>query len=207
VQQLDEVLGHAHDLQVAIAEAGTKIDQQQGVGQAALARLDHLVHDAEQRLQAALQGLQSEIDGLKQFATHSVDALTDGAREMIAWLSALCAEADKDAHDMLAAMTAKTSAHKETADNVYATLGGDLMGKVDEADGQVEQAVTTPVGDAEGHVRQELERMEATAAAQEQELARHGQALDAALQSMGGETQKVPVGVGHIQEAARQLGI
>lgn len=207
VKQAHDVGTHAHDLRAALAEAGTKIDQSQREGDAALAQLAQDAQAAEKRIEDALHALEAEVEHFKQSAQAAHDALTEAARELLAVLTESTGHADTALQQSMDDMSTRMGAHKDAAHELYQALAGDVMSKVDAAGEELDQAVMTPLGEAEAHLREDLVRLATLAATQEKELEQHAQALEHALEEVKGETGVVPAGVAEINEAARRLGI
>jgi DNA anti-recombination protein RmuC len=206
--RLDEVQSHLHDLRTALAEAGTKIDQAQTVGDEALQRLENDAHAADQRLRAALQTFQAEIAGLHDFAAAARATVTEHARTLLGrLLTVSTAEAQPGAQDALEALHARRDAHRQSLHELLSNVSGELMQKVDDAHEPLEQAVAVPLGRVQATLRTDLERVGALAGSQEKDLASHGQTLEAALAELETETTAVPKGLEQIEEAARAAGI
>jgi DNA anti-recombination protein RmuC len=206
--RLDEVQSHLHDLRTALAEAGTKIDQAQTVGDEALQRLENDAHAADQRLRAALQTFQAEIAGLHDFAAAARATVTEHARTLLGrLLTVSTAEAQPGAQDALEALHARRDAHRQSLHELLSNVSGELMQKVDDAHEPLEQAVAVPLGRVQATLRTDLERVGALAGSQEKDLASHGQTLEAALAELETETTAVPKGLEQIDEAARAAGI
>jgi len=206
--RLDEVQSHLHHLREVLAEAGTKIDQAQTIGDEALQRLESLAHAADQRLHVALQTFQAEIAGLHDFSAAARTTVTEHARTLLGrLLTVSTAVAQPGAQDALEALHAKRDAHRQSLHEQLSSLSGQVMQKVDDAHEPLEQAVTVPLGRVQATLRMDLERVGALVGSQEKELASHGQALEAALGELETETTAVPKGIEEIDEAARAAGI
>jgi hypothetical protein len=207
VKHADDVVSHTHDLRAALVSAGTKIDQVQALGEAALAKLGHDLHEAEQRVQAALHTLEGEVEHLKQATQTANEALATAARDLLAVLTEATGHADVALKEVLEDMEAKTNAHKESADGLFSALGEHLIEKVDAADGEIQQAVMAPLAGAETHLRGGLEKIRAAATTHQKDLEEHGQALEQGLKQAKAEAATVPAGMAAIDNSARQLGI
>jgi hypothetical protein len=207
VTQAHDVVTHAQELRTALAEAGTKIDQTQALGEAALAKLAQDAQEAEKRVEAALHTLEAEIEGFKQ-STHAVgDAISSAARDLLAVLTEATGHADSALAEALDDMEAKATAHTQAAHDLFEALSSDLMDKVDAAGQELEHDVTTSLTEAGTHLRGDLTVLGATAGEQEKELEQHAHALEAALTSVKAEAEVVPAGVAEINEAAQRMGL
>lgn len=207
LKQSQDVVTGAQALRAALAEAGTKVDQVQAIGEAALAKLAHDAEETEKKIEEALHSLEGEVEKFKQ-ATHAAhEAITEAARELLAVLTQTIGHADTALTEALDDMDAKTSAHQTAAQDLFEAIAGDVMDKVDAAGPELEHDVTTPLAEAATSLRGDLETLGHTAGAQEKELEQHGQALEQALGEMKAQTGIVPAGVVEINEAARRLGL
>jgi predicted nucleic acid-binding Zn-ribbon protein len=207
VTEVAEVLAQGHNLGAALAKAGTQIDQSQAAGEAALNHLEQVAHDAEERLRAALQAVQAEVANFKTFSDEAKHRMVTAAQALWSRLGTATADAQSGAQEALQAIHAKGSALKETTHDLLSTLGEQVMEKVDGADGQIDHAVTAPLGAAAAHLSLDLERLGVGAATQEEELAKHGQALGAGLDQVKGEAATLPASISQIQQAAIQAGV
>jgi predicted nucleic acid-binding Zn-ribbon protein len=205
--QVDDVMGEVHGLREVLAEAGTRIDQSQAVGEAALARLQHDAQEAGQRLHAALQAMQTEVGNFHSFTDTARQQLTAAAGALLSRLMTISSDAQSGAQEAMETFKAKGGAHKEAAHGVVSAISQQIMDKVDGVGGQIEHDVTTPVGEEAEGLRNELERLGAGAGKHEEALAKHGQVLETALEQAKGEVGPVRAGIGQIQEAARKVGV
>src|SRR5262245_17612439 len=109
VKQAHDVVTHAQELRAALAEAGTKVDQVQALGEAALAKLAQDAQETEKKVEAALQSLEGEVEKFKQSAHSAHEAITEAARELLAVLTQAIGHADTALTETLDDMDAKTS--------------------------------------------------------------------------------------------------
>ena len=202
-----DVISHTHDLQAAIAEAGTRIDHSQAMGEAALDKLGQDCHAAEQRIQAALQALEKEIDQFEHSAADALEAITNATTSFEAVLTMANGHCDAALEGALDEMDNKRIAFKGSAPALYEALGGKLMEKVDALDGELQQAVTTPVTEAQTEVEHDLEKLGSTADTWGQQLEEHAQKLDQAVEEVKQEAGSIPTGIEEIHKAAAQLGL
>lgn len=202
-----DVVSHAHDLQAAIAEAGTRIDQSQATGEAALNKLAQDCQAAEQRISDALAALDKEYEQLAHTVTETVEAIANAASNYEAALTIAISHCDAALEGALDEMDHKTTAFKGSSPALYEALGGKIMEKVDALDGELEQAVTTPVTEAETELEHELELLGATADTWGEELEQHNQQLQQAIEEVKQEAGSMPEGIGEINRAANQLGL
>lgn len=207
LKQAAAVIPHAHDLQAALAEAGTRIDQLQAIGDAALAKLAQHCQEAEQRLQTALQALEKEVQQLTQSAEAAAEALATAAGSFNSALANAAERAEMAVEGGLEEMGNKANAHKGAAEPLFASLAGKLMGKVDATDGDIQQAVNTPLTQMETDLERNLEKVGITADIWGKELEQHGQRLDQALEEVKGQEAAVPKGIAEIIDAATRLGL
>jgi archaellum component FlaC len=201
-----DIISHTHDLQAALAEAGTRIDQSQAMGEAALAKLGQDCHAAEQRIQAALQALEKEAHQLEHSAQEAIAAVTSAATNFEAALTMANGHCDAALEKALQEMDDKTIAFKGAAPALYESLAGLLMEKVDGLDGEIQQAVTTPLTEAETELERDFDKLGVTTDIWGQELEQHTQKLEEAVEEVKQEAASVPAGITEINNAAAQLG-
>ncbi len=204
--QADELVANTHDLIARIAEVGTKIDQSEAIGDAALAQLAQQGHDADERLRAAMQTLQAEIAQVKQLTASAKETLTAAAQGLWSRLKTITSEGQDGAQQALQAMHERADPIKEAAQDLVATLEQQVMERVDASDGQI-AALVAPLDEAQSLLRVELERLSADAGGYEQTLAQHGQALEVAAGRAQSESNAVPADIAAIQQAAHELGL
>jgi hypothetical protein len=207
VKHVGDAVSHVNGLQAALVEATSKIDQLHAAGEAALARLQGDVHDAEERLGAALAALHAQVGSFQGYAQTARKAIEDKALYLTKYLSAALGVTNAHVQKGLEDMERLGVWYQAGARTEVPALSGHLMEQLADSETRIEQAVTAPVADAAVSLNGELERLDAAAGTQEQGLARHGQALDAQRASVKGEADDMPSALAVVREAARQVGI
>jgi hypothetical protein len=205
--RVDEVVDRAHDLQLIVAEAATMVDRSRALGDAALSRLQHDAEDANQRIQAALQTMKTDVSNFGAFTETMRHQLEAAAGKLLFRLTAAGSMEMGSAEETMGAFRAKGREYKDAAHGALSSLSQQVMDQVDTEGEKVEHDLTTPMGEAAASVRDELERLAAAAGKQEVALAGHGQALAVALGQAKGEADPVRTGIGQIQDAAREAGL
>jgi len=207
VDKVDALVHGNHELIGIFAAAAVKIQQSHLAGDEALARLERLAHDGEQRLHAALQGLQDHAEQYRAFTATAKQTLTESVQRLKARIASAAVTCDYMTEDALQAMHTQASAQQQSLQETLGLVSESLHIDLTESDAQLEQEITTPLATATAGAHDELERLGADAWGHEQALIRQQQALEQTVSQLDRATERVPTCIDQIQQAARAAGL
>jgi hypothetical protein len=203
--EADELLASRGELHQAVAEAGTKVDQSTGIGDAAVDRIEQESQESRKELETAADAVTEEVKNLKDFlgvAESSMSAASDALLKRITELAQrLEQEATKIVEDLDQKFQDHFSAVKDTVDDLIQTVDDGVKDAAERS----EDKMTTPIGEAGLELRTELERISAAAEKQDTTLRQQDQAFDQALLEAEGEASVVPEGIRQIEAASQAL--
>ena len=205
--EAQELMAACGDLQRHLTEVGSKVDQSQAEGEAAMGALETEAQEAETKLTAAAQAVSQEVDELKQFLDIARSSLQDACTVLAQRLLSLGEEMQHEAEQIIEDLRGKHKEHLEHSQDPLADLTDHVLANVEETGERVLRTAATPATDAGLELRTELERLSATAEKGEEALRREGQELEQALAQLAGEADRIPEGIRQIDQAARTLGL
>lgn len=206
-KEAEELMAACSDLQRHLTEVGSKVDQSQAEGEAAVGALETEAQEAETKLTAAAQAVSDEVGELKQFLDIARSSLQDACAVLAQRLLSLGEEMQHEAEQIIEDLRGKHKEHLEHSQDPLADLNDHVLANVEDTGERVLRTAATPSTDAGLELRTELERLSATAEKGEEALRREGQELEQALAQLAGEADRIPEGIRQIDQAARTLGL
>jgi prefoldin subunit 5 len=206
-KEAEELVAARTDLQRHLAEVGSKVDQSQAEGEAAVGALETEAQEAETKLTAAAQAVGEEVNELKQFLDVARSSLQDACAVLAQRLLSLGEEMQHEAEQIIEDLRAKHKEHLEHSQDPLVDMADHVLANADDTGERVQRNAATPSTDAGLELRTELERLSATAEKGEEALRREGQELEQALAQLAGEADRIPEGIRQIDQAARTLGL
>jgi hypothetical protein len=206
-KEAEEVLAARSELQRHLTEAGTKVDQSQTEGEAAVNALETEAQEAETKLTAAAQAVTEEVSELKQFLDVARSSLEDACGTLAQRLLSLGEELQREAEQIIEDLREKQREHLGNTQEPLADLSDHVLANVEDTIDRALRTAATPTTDAGLELRTELERLSASAEKGEEALRREGQELEQALAQLAEEASHIPEGIRQIDQTARTLGL
>lgn len=206
-KEAEEVLAARLELQGHLTEAGTKVDQSQAEGEAAVDALETEAQEAETKLAAAAQAVGEEVNELKQFMDIARSSLKDACATLAQRLLSLGEELEREAEQIIEDLKTKKEAQLDETKEQLGDLSGEARSEVEITGDRAQRTAVTPVTEAGDDLGVELERLSANTEKGEETLRREGLELAQALSQVETEAGRLPEGIRQIDETARTLGL
>jgi hypothetical protein len=202
-----DVMAAGAHLAKVLGEAGTRVDQVSGAGDAALDRLEHQTHEAEQRLSAAVHAATAETAQLRQTLALAKSTIDEAAQTLAGRLLQICQVLEQSAAHLVEELTTQGREHLEQAQKPVDGLYAYASAGVAEVAERGQRTIAHPVGEAETALSEELGRLNATGDRHQRLVPEQVHDLEEALGKAEAEASVVPEGIRQIDAAAKQAGI